>query len=75
MDWLVAEFGRDILLRPIALPAEVIPDGYDGSRAAATEDYGGVPISDEELADVWQAPTATDDAGTDADSEKSESGN
>lgn len=37
MDWLVAEFGRDVLLRPIALPADLIPDGYDGSIAAATE--------------------------------------
>ncbi|NIK57044.1 hypothetical protein [Kribbella shirazensis] len=37
MDWLVAEFGRDVLLRPIAVPADVIPDGYDGSTAAAIE--------------------------------------
>ncbi|WP_432880850.1 hypothetical protein ACQPYH_36110 [Kribbella sp. CA-245084] len=42
MDWLVAEFGRDVLLRPIALPTDVIPDGYDGSRAAATELCGRV---------------------------------
>lgn len=42
MDWLVAEFGRDILLRPIALPTDVIPDGYDGSREAATELCGRV---------------------------------
>ena len=40
-----------------------VPDASAGeqARAAATEDYGGVPISDEELADVWQAP-APDDA-------------
>ncbi|WP_133783031.1 hypothetical protein [Kribbella sp. VKM Ac-2571] len=37
MDWLVAEFGREVLLRPIALPADLIPAGYDGSVAAATE--------------------------------------
>jgi hypothetical protein len=37
MDWLVAEFGRDVLLRPIALPTDIIPDGYDGSEAAAAE--------------------------------------
>ncbi|MFF0343577.1 hypothetical protein [Kribbella sp. NPDC004875] len=37
MDWLVAEFGRDVLFRPIALPADVIPDGYDGSESAAIE--------------------------------------
>lgn len=36
MDWMIAEFGRDVLLRPIVLPADVIPDGYDGSEAAAT---------------------------------------
>jgi hypothetical protein len=42
MDWLVTEFGRDILLRPIALPDDVIPDGYDGSRAAAAELCGRV---------------------------------
>ena len=29
-------------------------------RAAATEDYGGVPISDEELSEVWQAPDGGD---------------
>ncbi|MGZ0151465.1 hypothetical protein ACXJJ3_30730 [Kribbella sp. WER1] len=36
MDWLIAEFGRDILDRPIMLPADLIPDEYDGSEAAAT---------------------------------------
>jgi hypothetical protein len=36
MDWMIAEFGRDVLLRPIVLPTDVIPDGYDGSEAAAT---------------------------------------
>ncbi|WP_350281429.1 hypothetical protein [Kribbella sp. HUAS MG21] len=36
-DWLVAEFGRDVVLRPIALPTDIIPAGYDGSEAAATE--------------------------------------
>jgi hypothetical protein len=35
MDWMIAEFGRDVLLRPIVLPGDVIPDGYDGSEAAA----------------------------------------
>lgn len=40
-----------------------VPDASadEQARAAATEDYGGVPISDEELADVWQAPAAADD--------------
>jgi hypothetical protein len=37
MNWLVAEFGRDVLLRPIVLPDELIPAGYDGSLAAAVE--------------------------------------
>lgn len=42
MDWLVAEFGRDVLLRPIALPTDLIPDGYDGSEAAATDLCGRI---------------------------------
>ncbi|TCO34510.1 hypothetical protein EV652_102576 [Kribbella steppae] len=37
MDWLVAEFGRDVLLRPIVVPGELIPIGYDGGLAAAEE--------------------------------------
>ena len=37
MNWLVAEFGRDVVLRPIVLPDELIPAGYDGSVAAAEE--------------------------------------
>lgn len=42
-----------------------VPDASadERARAAATEDYGGVPISDDELADVWLAPAETDDAG------------
>ncbi|WP_166442158.1 hypothetical protein [Nakamurella flava] len=41
------------------------PDASDAAeeRAGATEDYGGVPISDEELSEVWQAPDASADAG------------
>ena len=41
-----------------------VPDASadEQTRAAATEDYGGVPISDEELAVVWQAPAETDDS-------------
>lgn len=35
MDWLISEFGRGVLDRPIMLPADVIPEGYDGSVAAA----------------------------------------
>ena len=35
MDWLVSEFGRDVLLRPIVLPTDLIPAEYDGSRPAA----------------------------------------
>jgi len=31
MEWLIGEFGRDVLLRPIVVPTEVIPAGYDGS--------------------------------------------
>ena len=27
MDWLIAEFGRDVLLRPIVLPADLVPSG------------------------------------------------
>lgn len=38
-------------------------------RAGATEDYGGVPISEEELSEVWQAP-----AGSEADSASTDSG-
>lgn len=44
-----------------------VPDASadEKARAAATEDYGGVPISDQELADVWVAPAETDgDEGT-----------
>ena len=37
MSWLVAEFGRDVLLRPIVTPDDLIPTGYDGSLAAAEE--------------------------------------
>ncbi|NUS00389.1 MAG: hypothetical protein HOV67_34635, partial [Kribbellaceae bacterium] len=37
MDWLIAEFGREVVLRPIVLPEDVIPAGYDGSQAAAAE--------------------------------------
>lgn len=37
MDWLVSEFGRDIVLRPIVLPGDLISGGYDGSLAAAEE--------------------------------------
>lgn len=38
------------------------PDASDAAdeRAGATEDYGGVPISDEELSEVWQAPGGGD---------------
>lgn len=37
LDWLVTEFGRDILLRPIVLPADLIPSGYDGTLTAAQD--------------------------------------
>jgi hypothetical protein len=37
MNWLVGEFGRAVLLRPIVEPTEIIPAGYDGSREAAEE--------------------------------------
>jgi hypothetical protein len=37
MDWLIAEFGRDVLLRPIVLPDQLIPTGYDGSLSAAEQ--------------------------------------
>lgn len=36
MDWLIEEFGEDVVHRPIVLPTDVIPEGYDGSEAAAT---------------------------------------
>src|SRR3954451_2500370 len=42
MDWLVTEFGRELLLRPVALPDDIIPAGYDGSQTAATELCGRV---------------------------------
>ncbi|TWD73412.1 hypothetical protein FB561_7301 [Kribbella amoyensis] len=35
MRWMADEFGTDVLRRPIVLPDDVIPDGYDGSLAAA----------------------------------------
>jgi hypothetical protein len=35
MEWLVGEFGREVLLRPIVIPGEVIPRDYDGSEPAA----------------------------------------
>ena len=34
MKWLVGEFGREVLFRPIVIPAEVIPRDYDGSEQA-----------------------------------------
>jgi len=37
MNWLVDEFGREVLPRPIVLPAELIPAEYDGSLAAAED--------------------------------------
>ncbi|WP_238176635.1 hypothetical protein, partial [Kribbella albertanoniae] len=37
MDWLVGEFGREVVLRPIVVPGDVIPVGYDGSLAAAED--------------------------------------
>ncbi|WP_344151408.1 hypothetical protein [Kribbella yunnanensis] len=37
MDWLVGEFGREVLLRPIVVPSDVIPAGYDGSLEAAED--------------------------------------
>ena len=37
MDWLIAEFGRDVLLRPIVLPSDLVLSGYDGSIAAAEQ--------------------------------------
>jgi len=37
MDWLIDQFGRDVLTRPIVLPSTFIPAGYDGSEAAARE--------------------------------------
>jgi hypothetical protein len=35
MEWLIGEFGRDVLVRPIVVPADVIPAGYDGSVETA----------------------------------------
>jgi hypothetical protein len=37
MNWLVEEFGREVLLRPIVVPGEFVPAEYDGSLAAAEE--------------------------------------
>lgn len=37
MDWLTAEFGEDVLRRPIVVPEVLIPAEYDGSLAAAEE--------------------------------------
>ncbi len=31
------------------------PSADEEAKAAATESYGGVPVSDEELAEVWEA--------------------
>src|SRR5215468_3470862 len=42
MDWMVTEFGRDVLLRPIVLPTDLIPEGYDGSRPAAEQLCGRI---------------------------------
>lgn len=46
-----------------------VPDGSAGARerAGATEDYGGVPISEQELAEVWT--TGADDETSDAATE------
>lgn len=40
-----------------------VPDvaADEQAKAAATEDYGGVPVSDQELADVWLADPETGD--------------
>ncbi|MFI5732126.1 hypothetical protein ACIA49_18525 [Kribbella sp. NPDC051587] len=35
MDWLSSEFGEDVVRRPIVLPSDLVPAGYDGSVAAA----------------------------------------
>ncbi|TDD13578.1 hypothetical protein E1218_34340 [Kribbella turkmenica] len=37
MDWLAGEFGRDVLMRSIVLPDDLVPAGYDGGLAAAEE--------------------------------------
>ncbi|TDD50693.1 hypothetical protein E1263_30670 [Kribbella antibiotica] len=37
MDWLAGEFGHDVVTRPIVLPSDVIPAGYDGSLGAAED--------------------------------------
>ncbi|WP_405061515.1 hypothetical protein OG474_07660 [Kribbella sp. NBC_01505] len=42
MDWLLGEFGDEVIRRPIVLPGDVIPVGYDGSVAAAEDVCGRV---------------------------------
>ncbi|GAA0622506.1 hypothetical protein GCM10009534_67420 [Kribbella sandramycini] len=37
MDWLISEFGQEALRRPIVVPAQFVPAGYDGSLPAAEE--------------------------------------
>jgi hypothetical protein len=48
-----------------------VPDAAadEQTRAAATEDYGGVPISEGELAEVWLADPDAADTDAAADSE------
>lgn len=45
-----------------------VPDGSAGARerAGATEDYGGVPISEQELAEVWTTGDGDSDPAPDA---------
>ena len=44
--------------------AERVPDASadERERAGAAEDYGGAPISDSELAEVWEAQPDRQDA-------------
>jgi hypothetical protein len=41
------------------------PTGEEQHAAAGAEDYEGEPISDAEFAEVWEAPSARGESGSD----------
>ena len=42
LQWLLAEFGRDVLMRPVVRPAELIPVAYAGTESAARALFAAV---------------------------------
>ena len=46
-------------------PESESPESDEQERAAAAESYGGAPISDAELGDVWTSPDVVSDPARD----------